>query len=67
VASIDGLGAEDAALWAHLLLLAQRMARAQGIDIEADGYQLATSAGRHLNRLYPHLHIHLLSGTPLTL
>ena len=67
VASIDGLSAEDNALWVHLLLLAQRMARAQGVDVEAEGYQIATSAGRHLSRFYPHLHVHLLSGTPLSL
>lgn len=67
VASIDGLGADDSALWIHLLMLAQRMARAQGIDVESEGYQIATSAGRHISRLYPHLHVHLMNGTPLTL
>jgi histidine triad (HIT) family protein len=62
--SVDALTTDDRELWGHLLHVAQKLARQQGIDVDTEGYQLVTNAGRHASRQFPHLHVHLLSGTP---
>ena len=64
VSSVDALSAGDQELWIHVLQVAQKIARAEGIDVDAEGYQLVTNAGRHAARQFPHLHIHLLNGAP---
>ena len=60
--SIDSLRSEDAELWWHMVEVAQRLARDLEIDVEGAGYHLATNAGRHSTRQFPHLHLHLASG-----
>jgi histidine triad (HIT) family protein len=62
IPSVDALGPEHAALWMDLLQVAQRLARSSGINVEGEGYQLLTHAGRHGTRAFPHLHVHLLDG-----
>ncbi len=63
IASIDSVSSEDRELWWHLLDVVRHIAREGGIDIEREGYHLLANAGRHQQRAFPHLHIHLRSGT----
>jgi histidine triad (HIT) family protein len=65
IRSVDALTEADQALWLRLLRVAQALARREGIDVDAEGYQLVTNAGRHATRAFPHLHLHLLSGASL--
>jgi histidine triad (HIT) family protein len=62
VSSVDALTSNDAGLWMHLLLTAQRLARRYGIDVEREAYSLGTNAGRDAIRKYAHLHIWLMDG-----
>jgi histidine triad (HIT) family protein len=64
IRSVDELADADAPLWSRLILVAQRLARQEGIDVEGEGYQLVANGGRHATRDVPHLHLHLLSGAP---
>ncbi len=63
IPSADALEPEDAALWMHLLQIAQLLARKHEIDVEREGYHLGTNAGRDEQREFPHLHIWLMSGS----
>ncbi|HEX6508441.1 MAG TPA: HIT domain-containing protein [Chloroflexota bacterium] len=62
IQSVDALNEEHMGLWMAMLRVAQRLARMSGIDVEGEGYQLLTHAGRHGTRAFPHLHVHLLNG-----
>jgi histidine triad (HIT) family protein len=63
--------ADDAADVVDLLLLAQRIARSegliqQGVDPDvAGGYRLVFNVGRDAGNQVAHLHLHLLGGRPL--
>jgi histidine triad (HIT) family protein len=63
ITSADALRVEDAGLWMHLLQVARLLAREQGIDIEEEGYQLGTNAGRDNTREFAHLHVWLMNGS----
>ena len=67
VRSVDELTDADRVLRGRLLQVAQLLARQHGIDVDTKGYQLVANAGRHATRAFPHLHVHLLSGTPCQL
>ena len=67
VESADSVTSQDAELWVALLALAKRAIREAGVDVDGTGYQIVTNAGRHGVRLYPHLHVHVLGGTPFAL
>lgn len=60
IVSLNELEEEDAALLAHMLLLAPRLAEQQGIR-EA-GYRLVINTGAGGGQTIPHLHLHLLGG-----
>lgn len=62
VPSVDALTTADRDLWWHMLEVAQRLARNQGIDVGREGYFLSTNAGRHDIREFPHLHLDIGSG-----
>lgn len=51
---------EDAALIAHLVLSAQRIAADEGIA--KAGYRLVVNVGAWGGQTVPHLHLHLLGG-----
>lgn len=63
VDSVNALTVEDELLAGHLLTVAGRLARAEGI---ADmGYRLITNTGSHGGQTVFHLHIHLIGGQPM--
>lgn len=56
-------GEEDAPLLAHMVAVANRMARDKGL-VE-NGYRLVINSGPHGGQVVPHLHLHLLGGRQL--
>ncbi len=60
IEGMDALKPEDAALLAHLLLTAQKIARELGIA--GPGYRLVNNCNRHGGQTVYHLHFHLLGG-----
>lgn len=61
--SIAAAGEEDRELLGHLLLVAARVAREQGL--EEDGYRVVTNVGRDGGQTVFHLHLHVLGGRPM--
>ena len=53
-------GDDDEALLGHLLLVARRVAREQGLA--ATGYRLVINNGPDGGEAVPHLHLHVLGG-----
>ena len=53
---------EDAALVGHLVVVARRVAEAEGLT---DGYRLVLNVGEDAGQSVDHLHLHLLGGRPL--
>lgn len=63
VAAVKDLGAQDLDLAGRLLLVAARVAAAEGL---ADrGYRLVVNCGDEGGQTVPHLHLHVLGGRPL--
>ena len=60
---IDRAGETDAALLAHLLLIAAKVARDEGFA--ESGYRLVINNGPDGGETVPHLHVHLLGGRQL--
>lgn len=71
VATADDLRAEDAEELMDVLLLAQQVARSEGLIVEGvdpaerGGYRLVFNVGTDAGNLVPHLHLHVLGGRPL--
>jgi len=64
VASLNEAGETDEALLGHLLLVAARVAREEGL---ADsGYRTVINTGAGAGQSVFHLHVHLLGGRALT-
>ncbi|MFN2370262.1 MAG: histidine triad nucleotide-binding protein [Candidatus Krumholzibacteriia bacterium] len=63
VAAVRDLGAEDQDLAGRLLLVAARVAAAEGLAER--GYRLVVNCGDEGGQTVPHLHLHLLGGRPL--
>ena len=63
IVSIADAPADSGALLGHLLLVAQQVARAEGLD---DGYRIVTNIGRDGGQSVPHLHLHVLGGRRLS-
>ena len=53
----------DAVLLGHLLLVARRLAEAEGLL--STGFRLVLNAGEDAGQSVPHLHLHLLGGRAL--
>ena len=53
----------DPALAADVLATAAQVAEAEGLT--ADGYRIIFNSGRHAGQEVPHVHAHVLGGTPL--
>ncbi|HEV3328906.1 MAG TPA: histidine triad nucleotide-binding protein [Acidimicrobiales bacterium] len=62
VVSAHDVGPDDAHLLGELVLLAQEVARLEGIDGEDRGYRLVMNVGKDANMSVPHLHLHVLGG-----
>ena len=60
VESVNELSEADAAWAGHLFLVAQQLARQEGI--EHSGYRLIVNTGPHGGQTVYHLHMHLLGG-----
>ncbi len=60
IESIDHLTEEDKDLVGSVIMVAQKVAREQGID--QTGYQLIFNVGKGGGQVVPHLHLHLLGG-----
>ena len=61
--SVDHLREKDKELIGRLFLLAQKIARDQGIA--KSGYRLVLNVGKNAGQTIDHLHLHLLGGRSL--
>ncbi len=72
VTTADDLCREDAEDLIDLILLAQQIARDEGLvtdDVSParrGGYRLVFNVGTDAGNLVPHLHLHVLGGRPLS-
>jgi histidine triad (HIT) family protein len=64
IATVNDLGADDAALVGKLFLAARRIAQEQGFA-EA-GYRLVMNTNRDAGQSVFHIHLHLLAGRSLS-
>ncbi|HEY7957664.1 MAG: histidine triad nucleotide-binding protein [Polyangia bacterium] len=62
IASLETLTEDDAALVGHLHLVAQKLARDEGL---ADGWRVVFNTGRQAGQTVFHIHLHLLGGRAL--
>jgi len=60
ISSINHLKKQDAELISHMIFVAQKIAKAQGIAKK--GYKLLFNVGRGGGQLIDHLHLHLMGG-----
>jgi histidine triad (HIT) family protein len=58
--SVNELETEDKNLVGHLILVAQLMAKQEGVDL--DGYRLMINTGYEGGQTVFHLHVHLIGG-----
>jgi histidine triad (HIT) family protein len=63
VASLDGAGEADESLLGHLLLVAARVARDEGLG--ESGYRTVINTGAGAGQTVFHVHVHLLGGRRL--
>jgi histidine triad (HIT) family protein len=60
VTTINDLQPDDAALVGHMVLTAQKLAKAEGID--ESGYRLVMNCNREGGQTVYHIHLHVLGG-----
>ena len=60
IASLNDAQEEDKALLGHMLMVAGRVAREQGID--GTGYRTVINTNAEAGQTVFHLHIHILGG-----
>ena len=63
IPSFAGINEENAPLIAHLLTVAAKIAREEGL--EAGGYRIVSNCGPDAGQTVPHLHFHILGGRQL--
>lgn len=63
IATVNDLTAADAERVGQMVLVAQRIAREQGVA--ESGYRLVMNCNRDAGQEVFHLHLHLLAGRPL--
>ncbi|PIP24146.1 MAG: histidine triad nucleotide-binding protein [Candidatus Nealsonbacteria bacterium CG02_land_8_20_14_3_00_37_10] len=63
IPSLNHLGLEDKTLMGELILVAQKIAREQGVD--KSGYRLVLNMGKDAGQTVDHLHLHLIGGEKL--
>jgi histidine triad (HIT) family protein len=61
IARLDAAGEGQAALLGHLLLVAARVARQEGLQ----GFRTVINSGSEAGQTVFHLHVHVLGGRPL--
>jgi histidine triad (HIT) family protein len=61
IARLDEAGEEHAALLGHLLLVAARVARQEGLQ----GFRTVINSGVEAGQTVFHLHVHVIGGRPL--
>ncbi|OWF47324.1 histidine triad nucleotide-binding protein 1-like [Mizuhopecten yessoensis] len=59
IATIEDAGEEDEQMLGHLLLVAKKVAKEQGL---ADGYRMVINNGKDGAQSVFHLHIHVMGG-----
>ena len=64
ISSMNEAEAEDAAVLGQMQLVAQKIAREQGIAER--GYRLVTNVGKEGGQVVYHIHLHLLGGMKLS-
>lgn len=64
ISSINEISEEDGPLIGHLVLIAKKLAKEQGVD--EDGYRLIMNCNQHGGQTVFHVHLHLLGGRQLT-
>jgi histidine triad (HIT) family protein len=62
IASLDDATPEDEAMLGHLHLVAQKLARDEGLT---HGWRTVINTGREAGQSVFHIHVHLLGGRPL--
>ena len=60
IPSVAHLALDDQNILGHVILVAQKIARDQGL--EKSGYRLVVNTGKDAGQTVDHLHIHLLGG-----
>lgn len=60
IPTLNDAAPEDEALLGHLLTVAAKIAREEGIA--EDGYRIITNCGKNAGQEVLHLHLHLLGG-----
>ena len=63
IPTVNDLREDDQALAGHMLLVARRLAKEEGID--ESGYRIIINCNRDGNQEVFHLHLHLLGGRPM--
>lgn len=63
IATLADASAADEGLLGHLLLVAEKVARQEGLA--ASGYRLVINNGRDAGQAVAHIHVHLLGGRAL--
>jgi histidine triad (HIT) family protein len=63
IPSVNYLGLENKTLMGELILVAQKIAREQGVD--KSGYRLVLNMGKDAGQTVDHLHLHLMGGEKL--
>jgi histidine triad (HIT) family protein len=61
IARLDEAGEQHAALLGHLLLVAARVARQEGLQ----GFRTVINSGAEAGQTVFHLHVHVIGGRPL--
>jgi len=60
IPSVNHVAMEDKTLMGELILVAQKIARDQGVD--KSGYRLVLNIGKDAGQTVDHLHLHLIGG-----
>jgi histidine triad (HIT) family protein len=63
IARIGETSSADEALLGHLLVVAQTVAKKEGLG--ESGFRLVINHGRNGGETVPHLHVHVLGGRPM--
>ena len=64
IPSFAAISEENAPLVAHVLAVAAKIAREEGLE-ESGGYRIVSNCGPDAGQTVPHLHFHILGGRRL--
>lgn len=64
IAALSRSGDADALLLGHLMVVARRVAEAEGLA--SDGFRVVINDGKHGAQSVHHLHLHVLGGRQMT-